>query len=285
MRRRFLCWFVAGALAAQAATVRLYLKDGGYHSVREYQKLGDRVKYFSTERGEWEEIPLALVDLKKTEEEVQRRDAERKVEAETIDAEEKAERAQQREIEQIPMNPGVYFVADGKVSEVKQAEAKVVNNKRRSILKRLSPLPVVSGQSNVELEGLRSATVIPGDRPEFYMRLADEERFAIAKLRPLKTTRWVQKWDKLPVVDEIVETTDIVETFKQQLSEGLYKIWPTQRLEAGEYAVVEYTEGKGNIQIWDFSLPGGGPPGTTKLAVQPGQEGPKKEKEKPRPIR
>ncbi|HYP13731.1 MAG TPA: hypothetical protein VEQ63_07395, partial [Bryobacteraceae bacterium] len=30
----------------QAATVRLYLKDGGFHSVREYQKLNDRVRYY-----------------------------------------------------------------------------------------------------------------------------------------------------------------------------------------------------------------------------------------------
>ena len=48
----------AGLLGA--ATVRLYMKDGSYHSVREYETKGDRVRYYSTERSEWEEIPLDL---------------------------------------------------------------------------------------------------------------------------------------------------------------------------------------------------------------------------------
>jgi hypothetical protein len=35
------------------ATLRLYLKDGTFQLVREYQVLPDRVKYLSAERGEW----------------------------------------------------------------------------------------------------------------------------------------------------------------------------------------------------------------------------------------
>ena len=33
---------------------------------------------------------------------------------------------------------------------------------------------------------------------------------------------------------------------------GLYKLWPEQPLEAGEYAVVQFTPGKMNMQVWDF---------------------------------
>jgi hypothetical protein len=54
-----------------------------------------------------------------------------------------------------------------------------------------------------------------------------------------------------------VEEPTLVETFQTQLADSLYKIWPKQPLEPGEYAVVEYTEGKLNIQIWDFAVQAG----------------------------
>src|ERR1700692_1910351 len=69
MRTRLLVFLLLAALAF-GATTRLYLKDGTFQLVREYQVLEDRVKYLSAERGEWEEIPLELVDLNHTKEEV-----------------------------------------------------------------------------------------------------------------------------------------------------------------------------------------------------------------------
>jgi hypothetical protein len=254
-RKLVLCLLLV--IAADAATIRLYLKDGSHHNVREYQKQADRVRYYSTERGDWEEIPLDLVDLKRTEAEVASREADRKEEAAVADAEEKAERAQRREIERIPMESGVFIVDGEKVSVVKQAESKVVNNKRRSILKAMSPIPIVSGKATVEVDGLKSPLVLTAERPEFYIRLAAEERFQIVRLTPAKASRIVQKWDIVPVTKEIIETSDVIESFRQQLADGLYKIWPTKPLSAGEYAVVEYTEGKGNVQVWDFTIQSG----------------------------
>jgi hypothetical protein len=60
-----------------ADSFRLYLNDGTYQQVREYKLEDDRVRYYSTERSDWEELPLSLVDLKKT-------DAERKQVSERV---------------------------------------------------------------------------------------------------------------------------------------------------------------------------------------------------------
>src|ERR1700704_4311767 len=42
--------------------LKLMLADGTYQLVREYQRNGDHVRYYSMERGAWEELPTAMVD-------------------------------------------------------------------------------------------------------------------------------------------------------------------------------------------------------------------------------
>ena len=41
---------------------KLILKDGSVQVVREYQVMDDRVRFYNTERSQWEEMPAALVD-------------------------------------------------------------------------------------------------------------------------------------------------------------------------------------------------------------------------------
>jgi len=254
MRRVFAALAIF-TLSALAANVKLYLKDGTYQLVREYSVQQDRVHYYSTERSEWEDIPLALVDLKRTEAETAERKAEVEQEAKIISAEEKVEREQQSEVSRIPRDPGVYQLIDGKQLRILHlAESKVHTNKRRSVLKALSPIPLVSGKATLELDNLHSTFNIETDTPEFYIQLSAEQQFGIFRLTPEKSLRIVEKLTIVPVTKEIIEEPEVVDIFRRELDpNGLYKIWPQKPLPPGEYAVVEFTPGKMNMQIWDFT--------------------------------
>ena len=185
MRRAIIALFVI-ALAAFAANIKLYLKDGGFHLVREYQVRTDRVRYYSVERSQWEEIPLDLVDLKRTEAE------DRGAPGPTCRREQggcrrgNAQHEIRAEVAKIPRDPGVYYVEDNAVKSVKVGESKVHTNKGRSVLQVLSPIPAVSGKATLELDGLHSQNIFGNREQEFYIQLSAEERFGIVKLTPGK---------------------------------------------------------------------------------------------------
>ncbi|MDX1980917.1 MAG: hypothetical protein SFV51_11650 [Bryobacteraceae bacterium] len=280
MALRFLAAFVLLAGAVWAANVKLYLKDGGWHVVREYKVEDGRVRFYSTERADWEEIPVELVDLKRTELEIRDRGEADRAEAALIDAEEKAEREAAAELARVPVDVGVYWVSGKQLKPLSLAEATIVTNKRRSILKKLSPIPMVSGKATLELEGLTSAFVVDNDTPEFYFRLSEPQRFGIVRLELSKQGRIVEKLTIVPVSNETIEEQQPVEIFRQQVGEQLYKVWPQSPLEPGEYALVEYTDGKMNIQVYDFAYKTKG--GATPAAEPPQKTNTSKTKVKPK---
>src|SRR5438445_13530837 len=108
--RKYLLALAILVCTAWAANVKLYLKDGSYHVVREYQVQTDRVHFYSVERSQWEDIPLELVDLKRTEAEVEQRKTKLDEDARVIQQEEKVERQLERETSRIPQDPGVYWL-------------------------------------------------------------------------------------------------------------------------------------------------------------------------------
>ncbi len=252
--RRFCLILLLTALAAWGANFKLYLKDGTFQLVREYKVEGDRVRFFTVERSEWEEIPASLVDLQKTEAERKERQQELEKEAEQLAAEDKLEREQREERERVPVEPGLYFLEGGQLRTIKQAECKVVTKKGRSVLKKLSPIPIVTGKATVELDGTQSANVVTGSRPEFYFRQAKDERISLVRLAVKKSSRVVQEWEIIPVTNDVMEKEEDVPTFRRQVDEGLFKIWPEKPLEPGQYAMVEYTANERNVQTWDFTL-------------------------------
>ncbi len=257
MLRPLLLVLLLAALALPGADLKLYLKEGGFHVVREYEIKTDRVRFFSVERSEWEEMPLDLIDLKKTQAEHKRRET---AEAETKKAdvlERDAERVQRREAAAIPGDPGVYWIDKGNAIALKIADAKVVTDKRRNTLKVLSPIPMVAGKSTLEVEGRTSQRPIPRQTPELYLRIDQPERFTIVRCSPGKAgSRIVERWSIIPISKELVQERDEVDVFRYQVGEGLYKVWPQKPMLPGEYAFIQYTDGKGNVQVWDFTVQG-----------------------------
>lgn len=252
-------WIIAALAAALAfgASVRLFLKDGTYHTVSEYQVMSDRVRFYSLERSEWEEIPLELVDLAKTKGTVAAREAEFAADKKAEAEENAAEKAMRTEVRSVPAEAGVYYLSEGNpLRALKQAELKVVTDKKRQILKILTPIPILAGKSHLEIDGLKSGFTVKEDRPEFYFRLAADERFGLVRCAasPKATGRIVERWEVVPVVKEIVVQHEEVPIFRKQVGEGFYKVWPMEPLSTGEYAWIEFTEGKGNTQAWDFSF-------------------------------
>jgi hypothetical protein len=243
------------ATAAFGANVRLYLKDGDFQATRDdYQVLGDRVRYYSTERGDWEEIPLELVDLDRTKKEASDRQATIEADAKAEAEEDAAIRAEEKQITRIPTEPGAYFINGDQLNPLKLAESKYVSDKKRTVLKVLSPVPLVPGKGSVELDGESASFRVPDARPEFYFRLSKEERFDIIKLTPKKNFRVVEDLRIQAVTNEIEEKQQKIANFKKQEGDLLFKIWPEKSLDPGEYALIEYTDGSVELQVWDFRV-------------------------------
>ena len=251
---------VAFAAVAQAQSRAVFLTDGTRLEVREYEIVDDRVRYFSSERGQWEEVPVAIVDLERTN--VYNR--ARRAEVEQRQAEERRERLAERrartELHSVPLEDGVYYLRGQEPVPVEQVFYEVDRSTGRSFLNILAPAPVIAGKRTLSIKGLSASTVTSDEKPAFYIRLDSFSRFGIARIEPerKKDRRIVQQVYTVPRSDEQFEAQDEVEIFRQQLAPLVYKVWPVEPLAAGEYAIVDFTPGESDLRVWAFShRPGG----------------------------
>src|SRR5229473_1577321 len=102
---------------------KLVLKDGTFQLVRDYQRNGERVRYLSAERGDWEEIPAAMVDWDATARAAAEQQAEEDALAKKVHAQEQAQRIETvMDVDaSLQVAPGVFlppgegmFLIDGK---------------------------------------------------------------------------------------------------------------------------------------------------------------------------
>ena len=259
---------LAAPLAAQRFA--LFLQGGGEIIVREYEVLDDRVRYYSLERSDWEEIPLELVDLDKTRAAVERQEKRlASMKAETA-RERAAERKARTELHYVPVDDGVYFFLDNVATPIEQSEVLTEKSAKRGILKVISPIPVVAGKNTLALDGLQARFVTSEARPVFFVRQTQLSHFGIVKLEPKKDQRIVQIVQVHPQTKELFEEQTDVQVFRQQLASGVYRVWPVEDLEPGEYAVTDFTPGALDLRVWDFSYrPDGSSDGSAAPAATP----------------
>lgn len=170
---------------------RLILKDGSYQVVTQYEILGARVRYFSKERGDWEELPVDLVDWAATRKWEQEHNGSLSgdatspdmKEAAELDNEEAAERADQNARMPViakgltlPDDNGVYVLDTYQgTPELVEITAKDVDRDAR-IRHGLSTLdPMAGARARLELEGEHATVHLHINDPIFYLSLDSSE--------------------------------------------------------------------------------------------------------------
>ncbi|MGD0910245.1 MAG: hypothetical protein ABR928_00025 [Terracidiphilus sp.] len=174
-------------LPGMARNHRLILKDGTYQVVREYKVVGNRVRYLSQERGDWEEMPLELVDwdaTKKWEQEhtdLTANDGSSPAmkEAESIDKEEAEERDDQKarmpEVAtglELPDEDGVFvldtFQGTPELVELPASDLDL-NARERHGIAVLNPMG--GKRADMELQGAHSKIHLHVNQPSFFLSL------------------------------------------------------------------------------------------------------------------
>lgn len=252
---RRLVWLAAlAALALSAAPLTLYLKSGSDMLVREYELKEDRVRYYSLDRSQWEEIPARLVDLEKTEAVAERQ--KRRLESMRAEsaAERSAERKARTELHNVPIDDGLYWYKDDQVTVVPQNDVIEEKSGKRKFLRAIAPMPIVAGKRKMLVEGETAEFAVDDATPIFFIRDTSITYFGIVKLTPDKDERLVQIIQNAGPGNELFEEQEELEVFRQQLASGVYRVWPTEPLPAGEYAFIDFTPGEGDLRVWSFSV-------------------------------
>jgi hypothetical protein len=248
---------------------KLILTDGTFQMAREYSVEGDRVRYWSLERSQWEEIPAALVDwdaTHKSEAEQAARDAELKAK---IHASNMAQLTKDIDVDRsLEIKPGLFlpdavgFYAldrEKQVREMKQSEAEVKTSTGREVERILSGVPFIPGKRTMDIPGARAAMRLTTPEPEFFMRPADrrEPRFRLLRAQVKAGHRIIDDVSVEFTGQEKHKTTDIeIQTWTP--ATGVFRYTLDQRLEPGEYAFVEMTADGINGFVWDFGIDAAG---------------------------
>jgi hypothetical protein len=244
---------------------KLILKDGSVQLVREYQVMDDRVRFYNTERSQWEEMPAALVDwdaTKQSEADQKKNDAAL---LSSVHKQEQARRVMPLDVDaSLEAAPGVFippgeglFVYDGKsVLRLAQAQAENKLDKAKVVEQVLVPIPVVPSRRNLTIPRPHAEVRVHNEQPEFYMRTADgrEPNMILIRTKVRGDSRLIENVDTyLQVITKMKRNEVTAERW--QIANGVYRFTLSQSLEPGEYVFTEIVKGEGtNLYVWDFGV-------------------------------
>ena len=278
------------AAHAQAHAKRLVLKDGSYQAATKWEMKGDRVRYYSAERFEWEELPTSLVDWPATEKynaSLSEPEAASTAETRQVDAEERAERHKLEAATplvapgmRLPDQSGVFvldtFQGQPQLVEVVQNGGEVNKQTGKNML-RAAVIPIPISKQTVELQGTHAAIQAHVADPVIFANVdsgatnaVDSTGAAASSVdRDLdqqpdryRIVRVQQKSDKrvvanltIGITGHVKEQESFIKTTAQPVSGGWVKITPQEQLTPGEYALVEMLGPKQmNLFVWDFGV-------------------------------
>ncbi len=244
---------------------KIILKDGTFQLAREYTVEGDRVRYWSVESSQWEEIPASLVDwdaTHKSEAEQAARDAElkAKIRASTV-----AQLTKDIDVDRsLEIKPGLFlpdaigFYAldrNNNIREMKQSTAEVKGSTGREVEKILTGVPFISSKAAMDIPGERAAMRLTTAEPEFFMRPVDrrEPRFRLLRAQIKSGQRLLDTISIQMTGEQKHKATDIeIQTWTP--ATGVFRYTLDERLEPGEYAFVEMTADGISGYVWDFGI-------------------------------
>ena len=289
---------------AQDLAKRLILKDGSYQSVTKYEVKGDRVRYLSAERGEWEELPKSMVDWPATEKYAKDRASGASTpEAVALDKELEAER-QAEEARSPHVAPGLQLPEEGGVFLLDTYESRPelvpidqrggsINKNMKGNILRAAVNPVASAHQTVEVPGKHAPVQSHVTVPSLYINidrgeetetdaaieqiqkkdaLPPPDRFRIVRLEAKGDKRVVGDI-KVAVYGKISQEAKFAPTTSQPMTGGWVKVTPTEALATGEYAVVEMLGKEGmNLYVWDFGVNPSAPANTVAFKSDPSAE-------------
>lgn len=292
--------FCVMAPPAHAESKRLILKDGSFQSVIKYEMKGDRVRYLSAERYEWEEIPSSLIDWLATEKWEKQRGSlspEAKEASAEEEAERKAEEAKSPPVApglRLPSQGGVYLLDDYRgqkqLAELVQSGSEINKQTGRNIL-RAAINPFSVAKQSIELKGERARVQAHETRPVLYINVEDTDpdagapakvsgaapppeatqRFRIVRLEKKKDSRVVGNL-KIAITGSVKQQQSFVEATVTPMPGGWVKMAPATPLTTGEYAIVEMLSPKEiNLYVWDFGVDPAAPANATAWKPAPVQ--------------